>query len=389
MKLLAKSPANPNAKPNPIANPDPKPSCRGADMSVTTTSPRAATEQADTPAAPKHPLSITLGRFSAVFLWIGFMLIFGIAKPHVFLTLSTFRLTFAEGVVTAILGLAFLVPLAAGAYDLSIGAMMGLSLVIVNWFGANHKSVPISLVCVSAIGVCCLVGLISGFIVVRFRVNSLIATLGMSQVLTAAELKFSNNRQITGAFSNHFESLGSRNVLGIPIVVIYLVVLGAIIWFVLEHTPVGRYLFAVGGNPEAARLPVEKLTYGSLVASAGIAGLAGVIYAMKVGVFSVDAGPGLLFPALAAVFFGASQFSRRPNVWGTLIAYFALAFGVKGLQIAFGPGTFWIQPLFQGAALLMAVALASRVVGRTRRSRRAQRATALEETQTVTVGRTQ
>jgi ribose transport system permease protein len=154
-------------------------------------------------------------------------------------------------------------------------------------------------------------------------------------------------------------------------------VLGAIIWFVLEHTPVGRYLFAVGGNPEAARLaglPVERLTYGSLVASAGIAGLAGVIYAMKVGVFSVDAGPGLLFPALAAVFFGASQFSRRPNVWGTLIAYFALAFGVKGLQIAFGPGTFWIQPLFQGAALLMAVALASRVVGQTRRSRRAQRA---------------
>ena len=90
---------------------------------------------------------------------------------------------------------------------------------------------------------------------------------------------------------------------------------------------------------------------------------------MKVGTFSVDSGPGLLFPALAAVFFGASQFSRRPNVWGTLVAYFALAYGVKGLQIAFGPGTFWIQPLFQGATLLIAVALASRVVGQTRRSR--------------------
>jgi ribose transport system permease protein len=308
------------------------------------------------------------------------MIIFGLAKPHVFLTASTFRLTFAEGVVTAVLALAFLVPLAAGAYDLSIGAMMGLSLVVMNWFGAYHRSVPIALVAVGAVGLCCLVGLISGLIVVKFRVNSLIATLGMSQVLTAAELKISNNRQITGAFSSHFESLGSRNVFGIPIVVIYLLVLAVIIWFVLEHTPVGRYLFAVGGNPEAARLaglPAEKLTVGGLVASAGIAGLAGVIYAMKVGVFSVDAGPGLLFPALAAVFFGASQFSRRPNVWGTLVAYFALAFGVKGLQIAFGPGTFWIQPLFQGAALLMAVALASRVVGQTRKSRRAQQEAAL------------
>jgi ribose transport system permease protein len=240
--------------------------------------------------------------------------------------------------------------------------------------------VPIALVAVGAVVACCVVGLISGIIVVKFRVNSLIATLGMSQVLTAVELKVANNRQITGAFSNHFESLGSRNVLGIPIVMIYLLVLATIIWFVLEHTPVGRYLFAVGGNPEAARLaglPAERLTYGALVASAGIAGIAGVIFAMKVGTFDVSNGPGLLFPALAAVFFGASQFSRRPNVWGTLVAYFALAFGVKGLQIAFGPGTFWIQPLFQGATLLIAVALASRVVGQTRRSRRAQKEASL------------
>jgi ribose transport system permease protein len=56
------------------------------------------------------------------------------------------------------------------------------------------------------------------------------------------------------------------------------------------------------------------------------------------------------------------------------VAYFALAFGVKGLQLSFGPGTFWIQPLFQGAALLIAVALASRQVAQTRRSRREQAA---------------
>ena len=91
------------------------------------------------------------------------------------------------------------------------------------------------------------------------------------------------------------------------------------------------------------------MTYGSLMASGAIAGLAGVIFSMKVGNYSSSTGPGLLFPALAAVFFGASQFTRRPNVWGTLVAYYTLAFGVKGLQLAFGPGTFWIQPLFQGA----------------------------------------
>jgi ribose transport system permease protein len=233
---------------------------------------------------------------------------------------------------------------------------------------------------VIAIAVCAVVGLVSALMVVKFRVNSLIATLGMSQVLIAFQLKIADNRQITGAFSSGWSSLGTQDVLGVPIVVVYLLILAVVLWFTLEHTPVGRYLFAVGGNPDAARLAglnVERLTVGSLMASATIAGLAGVIFSMKVGTYSSSTGPGLLFPALAAVFFGASQFTRRPNVWGTLVAYFTLAFGVKGLQLAFGPGTFWIQPLFQGAALLIAVALASRVVGETRRSRRMQREAAL------------
>ena len=240
-------------------------------------------------------------------------------------------MTFSEGVVTAMLALAFLVPLVAGVYDLSVGAMMGLSLVILNWFGANQPDVPIALVAVMAIAVCALVGLVSAIWVVKFRVNSLIATLGMSQVLIAFQLKISDNRQITGAFSSGWSRLGTRDVLGVPIVVLYLLVLAVVLWFILEHTPVGRYLFAVGGNPDAARLAglnVERLTVGSLMASATIAGLAGVIFSMKVGTYSSSTGPGLLFPALAAVFFGASQFTRRPNVWGTLVA--VLHAGVRG-----------------------------------------------------------
>ena len=340
---------------------------------TTTTDSAAAIERAP---EPKTPLSVTLGRFSALFLWLGFIILFGIITGDTFFTSTTWKLTFSEGVVTAMVALAFLVPLVAGVYDLSVGAMLGLSLVILNWFGANEPDVPIALVAVGAIAICAAVGFLSAVIVVKFRVNSLIATLGMSQVLIAFQLKIADNRQITGAFSSGWTNFGTEEVFGIPIVVVYLLVLAVVLWFILEHTPVGRYLFAVGGNPDAARLAglnVERLTYGSLMASATIAGLAGVIFSMKVGTYSSSTGPGLLFPALAAVFFGASQFTRRPNVWGTLVAYFALAFGVKGLQLAFGPGTFWIQPLFQGSALLIAVALASREVGETRSSRRKQR----------------
>lgn len=323
---------------------------------------------------PKHPLSLTLGRYSALLLWAVFIVIFGIWKSDIFLTTTTFRTTFAQGVVTAVLALAFLVPLAAGVYDLSVGAMMGLSLVIVNWFAQFHPKAPIGLVALMAVVICGLVGLLSGVAVVRFRINSLIATLGMSQVLSAVTLKISNLQDIKGAFSTTWGNLGNNDIFGIPYVVIYMVVIALILWFVLEHTPVGRYLFAIGANPEAARLAglqTSRLTYGSLAASGVLAGISGVIFSMQVGVFNQNSGPNLLFPALAAVFFGASQFNRRPNVWGTLIAYFALAFGVKGLQLAFGPDTAtWINPMFQGIALLIAVGLASRMIGQTRRSRR-------------------
>jgi ribose transport system permease protein len=69
------------------------------------------------------------------------------------------------------------------------------------------------------------------------------------------------------------------------------------------------------------------------------------------------------------VFLGASQFSGRPNVWGTIIAYFALAFGIKGLQLVSGSNSYWIQPLFEGTALIIAVALAARPAVQRRRKR--------------------
>jgi len=308
--------------------------------------------------------------YTAVYLGIIFLVVFSILQPRIFLTASNFRVTFSQGIVTVVLGLAFLVPLAAGVYDLSIGAMMELSLSLVMWFSL-HTSLPPALTAVLSVLACCFVGLLSGVVTVKFRVNSLIATLGVSQLLSAAELTISNNTTMVGNLPNGFLNLGSNNLFGVPYVVCYVIVIALIIWFALEHTPAGRSLFAVGGNAEAARLAgvrVDAVVYRSLIASAAIAGLAGVIYAMQVGTYSAGSGTGLLFPALAAVFFGASQFSGRPNVWGTIVAFFALALGVKGLQLQFGPGTFWIDPLFQGVALIIAVSFASRQVLQKRRS---------------------
>jgi ribose transport system permease protein len=298
-------------------------------------------------------------RISAVYLWIGFVILFGLLKPGVYLSSVTIRLIFSEGAVTCLVALAFLVPLVAGAYDLAVGALMSTSVAIGVWVQL-HTSLPPAAGAVISVAACTLCGATSGFIVVRLKVNSFIATLGVSQVLLALVLLISGNQQLVSSYPSSWSNVALNNIAGIPLVVVYLLVIAFVLWFVLEQTHVGRYLFAVGGNPEAARLsgvPTDRLVWGSLATSGAIAGVAGVIYGMRVGTFDASVGPGYLFPAVAAVFLGASQLSQRPNVWGTLIAYFALAFGVQGLSLSSASAAVWSQPLFEGVALIVAVAI--------------------------------
>jgi ribose transport system permease protein len=319
----------------------------------------------------------TLGprRISAVYLWIAFVILFGVLEPDIYLSSVTVQLIFSEGAVTCLLALAFLVPLAAGAYDLSIGAVMSASVAIGAWLQLN-TSVPPGAGAIVCVGAGALCGWVSGFVVVRLRVNSFIATLGMSQVLLAVVLLVSGNRQLVAEFPDSWSSLALDKVAGIPLADVYLLLVALALWYVLEHTRIGRYLFATGGNAEAARLSgvrTDRMVWGALAASGAIAGLAGVVYGMRVGTFDATVGPGYLFPAIAAVFLGASQLSQRPNVWGTLIAYFALAFGIQGLALSASSAAVWSQPLFQGIALIVAVAMAglpaARKSGRWRRLR--------------------
>jgi ribose transport system permease protein len=306
--------------------------------------------------------SFMLRRASAVVLALIFTATFAILEPATFLSMTTLRLVLSEQVVIGMLALAALIPLVSGSFDLSIGGMLSIALVITTWMSV-HTQLNLGLVSVIAIGVCLVAGWINGFVVVRLHVNSFIATLAMSEILAAISLLISSNSQFAGEFSNTFLSVGQRQVLGIQIDVFYLFALAVIVWYVLEQTPLGRYLYATGGNEEAARLAgvrTKRLTWGALTVSAGIAGLAGVLLATNVGMYSNTFGPPLLFPVFAAVFFGATQIKARPNVWGTLVALYVLAFGVQGIQLRSSDRSYWVTPLFNGVALLISVAFASR-----------------------------
>lgn len=315
-------------------------------------------------AVVKRRFSLGMDRFSGLYVWAALIVLFAIWVPHLFLTTNNFRIIAGDQAITAMLALGLVLPFAAGVFDLSLAALVGLSVAVVAWMQSHGWNAVIA--CVAAILVASAVGVVNGIVVVRLKVNSFIATLGMSSVLAAAAYWVTNGQTITEGFSNSFLNLGTKQVLGLPLPFYIMLVLAAIVYVVLEYLPIGRFLFATGGNGQAARLAgvrVDRVVFGSLVASATIAGLTGVVLAARLGTASADIGPSYLLPVFSAVFLGATQIKAgRVNVVGTLIAIYLLATGVKGLQLAGAP--VYVNDLFNGAALIIAVSLAARTARR-------------------------
>jgi ribose transport system permease protein len=301
-----------------------------------------------------------LDRFSGLYVWVALVAVFGLWMPDLFLTADNARVVAGDQAITAMLALALVVPLAAGVFDLSIAAVLGFSSVVVAWCQAQGLSPLLGALLAVLVGAA--VGAVNGLVVVRLRVDSFIATLAMSSVLAAGAYWVTGGQQIVEGISPDFVAFGSGDVLGVPAPVYYMLALALLLWVFLEYRPGGRYLYAVGGNPQAARLAglrVDRVVFGSLVAAGTIAGFAGVILTAKLGTGNPTSGPPYLLPAFSAVFLGATQIKAgRVNVAGTLIAIYLLATGVKGLQLAGAP--VYLNDLFNGLALILAVALAAR-----------------------------
>lgn len=308
---------------------------------------------------PVVPISKTLSftRISGLYVWGVVFAIFALWVPDTFLSGATWENIAASQAVTALVTLGLLFPLAAGVYDLAIGQTVGISAILSAYLVTHGLDAYTALAVVLGLGL--VIGLVNALLVVGIGINSFIATLGVSSVLVAMIGATSNRQQIIG-LPSAMEQFGTGEVFGIPLPVIYLAVFALIAWYALDHTPYGRYLYAIGGGSEAARLagvPTRALVAGALVLSSVIAAFAGYVVTGKLGAGSPDVGGGYLLPAYAAAFLGATQIRPgRFNVVGTLIAVYLLATGVTGLQLA--GAQFWVTDLFNGVVLVLALSLA-------------------------------
>lgn len=275
-----------------------------------------------------------------------------------FLTIANLQVTLGNQSVIVLVAFAALVPIVAGLYDFSVGAVTGLCSVYAASIFASGGSTPVAFAVAIGIGVA--IGLCNGLIVTRLRVNSLVTTIGTSTIIAGIVQWKTGGIAIISGVPAGIGSFGSSTFLDLPLPT-YVAVGGAIVmWYLLRLTPYGRYLYAIGSNRRAAVLVginTRRLELISFVLAGLIASLAGLLELTITGSGNPVVGPGFTLPAFAVVFLGTAAI--RPgqfNVGGLLVAVVFLAALNSGLILA--GASSYVSDLANGCALIVGVALA-------------------------------
>ncbi len=297
--------------------------------------------------------------YGLVILTVLLALFFSILLPETFPTLLNVRSIISDKAIIAILSLGAMIPMVAGKIDLTVGYGIVLwHILAISLQTQLGVPWPLAVLVVLALGAG--VGLINGLLVEVAQIDAFIATLGTGTILYAIAMWYSKGRQIVGVASDAFYALNGADVFGLPITGFYVLALSVALWFVLEYLPIGRYFYAIGANPKAAELngiPVRRYTILAFVASGLLAAFAGVLLAAKLRIGQASVGLEYLLPALVGAFLGSTTIKPgRVNVWGTVVGVTILAIGISGIQQL--GALFFVEPLFNGATLLVAIGIA-------------------------------
>jgi len=307
-----------------------------------------------------------LERFGLPVLLVGVIVFFSATQSSTFPTIGNVQAILSTQSVLAMLAVGGILPFVAGQFDLSLPSILGLTHVVAATLMMNGHSLAVSAAAALVIGG--LIGLVNGLVVSRLGVNSIITTLGTASLVQGFTTYISDGATIATGLSQSLLELGYKNFLGVPRIAYLVVLVAAVIGYVLTQTPLGRSFEAIGTNRQAARLvglPGAKLTVYAFVISGTVAGLAGIAQIASSGSASPTFGPNLLLPVLTAVFLGATTIRPgRYSVSGTLLAVIFLACSLSGLALAGAPS--YVEPIYNGTALILAVAVSTLV--RRRRS---------------------
>jgi len=246
--------------------------------------------------------------------------------------------------------------LIAGLMDLSVGASAQLAGVLVAILYAMGWNLWLAVILALAIGA--LVGLANAFSITKVRINAFIATLGMLNVTEGLSLVLTGGLTVSILVPS-FQFIGMGEVFGIPFPIILMFGFFLFFYIILAYTPLGRSIYAIGGNPVASKLcgiNNERVLTIILVLSGVSGAMSGILVASMLGAAAPAALSGTILTVIAAVILGGTSLSGGSgNVWGTLLGVLILGTLTNGLVIL-NVSSFW-QEVVQGLVLLAAVGI--------------------------------
>lgn len=286
-------------------------------------------------------------------------------NSSIFLTSSNMITILRSISITAIIAIGLTFSLTVNGMDLSIGANANFAnFLVMTMFVWHNQSIGISIVV--TILICLVIAVINSILIVKLKIPDMVAALSVMFMFQGVAMTYSNGGAITermtrpngqaatGLVPAAFRSLGKE-----PWLIIVMLLVVAFAFFFLNYTKHGRYMYAVGGNPEAARLsgiPVNKYKILAYFLSAVFAALGGVFIAARVGTAQVNSGAAYLMPSVAAAYIGFSVAGTgKPNAIGTLVGAVLVGMLENGLIMMSVP--YYAMDIVKGGVLAIALAL--------------------------------
>lgn len=300
-----------------------------------------------------------LRRFGIVLAFVLLMAVLSLLSPS-FLTVSNILNIARQVSINAILAAGMTFVILTAGIDLSVGSVLAYAGAVMAGLLAGGKALVVGIGAGLALGA--LLGLVNGAVVTKGRVQPFIATLAMLTIARGATLVYTDGRPITG-LPDAFVWLGAGDVGRVPVPVIVMALVFLAAHLILTRTVLGRYVYAIGGNEEAARLSgVNVIFYKTLVyaISGLLSAVSAVILTARLNSAQPTAGSGYELDAIAAVVLGGTTLAGgEGSIGGTLLGAFIIGVINNGLNLL-NVNPFY-QQVVKGAVILLAVLLDRRL----------------------------
>ncbi len=307
-------------------------------------------------ATPRLPSLVRWLRTYATLAALGVVcLVFGALSPEAFATVSNAINVTRQIAFLVLIAVGATFVMATGEFDLSVGAVASFGGVMAAQLAVKGVALPVAVLLTLATALA--FGLLNGWLVGRFGVLSFITTLATGTMLGGFTFWLTGGSTVFEAIPDGFTWLGRAVLAGLPGPSWTMLAVVAAAWMVLHRTTFGRHLYAVGGNPRAARLAGVAVGAHKVAAfglCALLAAAAGALLASRLGSAHPTGGNGLFLPAYAAVFLGMTAIRGGvPNVAGSLLGAATIGILANGLTILNVPS--FLQDVVTGGIVVVAV----------------------------------